>query len=127
MNVGDLRRNSGECQRGTREYTVVGSPKFAQVRQASPNVRMKARACFRHTPEPAAEILGMGRELVVGMASHDLSNAKTTILGVTPQAMSGLMGTNMRDFHLPLQSCNLVFQVLCGSHMPELASAQTTK
>ena len=35
MNVGDLRRNSGECQGGAREYGVVGSPKFARVRQTS--------------------------------------------------------------------------------------------
>ena len=36
MNVGDLRRNSGECQGGAREHGVVGSPKFARVRQTSP-------------------------------------------------------------------------------------------
>ena len=36
VNVGDLRRNSGECQGGTRGYTVAGSPKFAKVRQTSP-------------------------------------------------------------------------------------------
>ena len=35
MNVGDLRRNSGECQGGSREYGALGSPKFARVRQTS--------------------------------------------------------------------------------------------
>ena len=37
VNVGDLRRNSGECQGGSCEYGVVGAPKFARI-------RMKARA-----------------------------------------------------------------------------------
>ena len=33
VNVRDLRRNSGECQGGSREYSGVGSPKFAKLRQ----------------------------------------------------------------------------------------------
>ena len=36
VNVGNLRRNSGECQGGSREYGAVGSPNFAKVRQTSP-------------------------------------------------------------------------------------------
>ena len=36
VNVGDLRRNSGECHGGACEYGVVGSPKFAKVREGSP-------------------------------------------------------------------------------------------
>ena len=36
VNVGDLRRNSGECQGAYPEYEVVGSPKFAKLRHASP-------------------------------------------------------------------------------------------
>ena len=36
VNVGDLHRHSGECQEGSREYGVEGSPKFAKLRQASP-------------------------------------------------------------------------------------------
>ena len=35
MNVGDLRRNSGECQGDSHEYGVMGSPKFAKLRQSS--------------------------------------------------------------------------------------------
>ena len=35
MNVGDLRWNSGECQGGSREYGVVGSPEFARLHQSS--------------------------------------------------------------------------------------------
>ena len=35
MKVGDLRRNSGECQGGSHEYGVLGSPKFARLRQSS--------------------------------------------------------------------------------------------
>ena len=35
VNVGDLRRNSGECHEGAFEYGIVGSPNFAKVRQSS--------------------------------------------------------------------------------------------
>ena len=42
----DLRWNSGENQGGSREYGVVGSPRFAKV-------RMKARVCFWYTLELA--------------------------------------------------------------------------
>ena len=33
------------------------------------------------------------------MASHDLSNTKTKILGATPGAIPELRGTHMKDFH----------------------------
>ena len=36
VNVRDICRNSGECQAGSREYGVVGSPKLAKLRQVSP-------------------------------------------------------------------------------------------
>ena len=35
VNLGDLHRNSGECQGAYPEYDVVGSPKFAMLRQSS--------------------------------------------------------------------------------------------
>ena len=35
MNVGDLRRKSGECQGCSRECSDVGSPKFVKLRQSS--------------------------------------------------------------------------------------------
>ena len=35
VNVGDLRRHSGECHEGSREYGVEGSPNFAKLRQSS--------------------------------------------------------------------------------------------
>ena len=44
VNVGDLRRNSGECQGAYPGYDVVGSPKFAKLLQ-------KAHACCRYTLE----------------------------------------------------------------------------
>ena len=34
-NVEELCQNSGECQGGSREYGLVGSPKFAKLRQSS--------------------------------------------------------------------------------------------
>ena len=46
------------------------------------------------------------RNPIVGMrlASHDLCNVKTTILGATPGAIPELMGTHMKDFHVPMHS-----------------------
>ena len=38
------------------------------------------------------------------MASHDLSNTRTTILGATPGAIPGIEETHMKDFHLALHS-----------------------
>ena len=35
VNVGDLHRHSGECQEGSCEYGVEGSPNFARLRQSS--------------------------------------------------------------------------------------------
>ena len=35
VNVGDLHRHYGECQEGSREYGVEGSPNFAKLRQSS--------------------------------------------------------------------------------------------
>ena len=55
VNVGDLCRNSGECQARSRESGAQGSSKFAKVRQTSPGfakVRMKVHACFWYTLKP---------------------------------------------------------------------------
>ena len=35
VNVGDLHRNSCECQGGSREHVVAGSPNFVSLRQTS--------------------------------------------------------------------------------------------
>ena len=42
VNVGDLRRNSGECQGGSREHGVVDLPQSAKL-------RMKVHTCFWYT------------------------------------------------------------------------------
>ena len=56
VNVRDLRRNSGECQGGSREYGVVGSPKFARLRQSShEGARMlpvRSGTCLTIAPVP---------------------------------------------------------------------------
>ena len=44
-------------------------------------------------------ILGM-QTFILGMASHDLSNVSEQL----PERFSELMGTHMKDFHLPLHS-----------------------
>ena len=46
-------------------------------------------------------ILGMGNP-IVGMASHDLCNAKTTILGATPGAIPGIDGNPHGTFSFAL-------------------------
>ena len=38
VNVGDLHRNSGECHGRASECGVVGSPNFAKLRQALPEL-----------------------------------------------------------------------------------------
>ena len=50
VNVGDLRRNSGECLGVSCLYGLVGSLKFAKLRQS---LHMKLRACFWYTLELA--------------------------------------------------------------------------
>ena len=55
-------------------------------------------------------ILGI-RNSILGMAFQDLSNTKTKVLGATPERFPELIGTHMKDFHLPIGrtprgSCN---------------------
>ena len=48
-------------------------------------------------------ILGM-QNSILGLASHDLSNMKTTILRATPGAIPGIDGNPHERFHLTLHS-----------------------
>ena len=48
-------------------------------------------------------ILGI-RNSILGMASHDLNNMKTTILGATPGAIPGIDGNPHEGIQLPLDS-----------------------
>ena len=52
VNVRDLRRNSRQCQGGSRRYRVVGSSNFARLSQ-SLHEGAHARECFWYAVEPA--------------------------------------------------------------------------
>ena len=60
------------------------------------------------------------RNAILGMASRDLSNTKTTILGATPGAIPRIDGTHMKDFHLPLRSRSLFFENWGGPRAQDL-------
>ena len=51
------------------------------------------------------------RNSTLGMASHDLSNTKTTILGATPRAIPEWVGTHMKDLHLPQHSRSFFLKI----------------
>ena len=87
MNVGDLRWNSGECQGGSREHNVVGSPKFcdpAGLVQVSelpkcPKVLKGGwERCFRASG--------------ARVPKQSLARCETVFWGVSPGAIQGLHG-----------------------------------
>ena len=64
------------------------------------------------------QILGI-RDSILGMASHDLSNTKTTILRATPGAIPRIDGNPHGRLSLPLHSPSVFFQEMGGSHAQE--------
>ena len=48
---------------------------------------------------------------ILGMASHDLSNTKTTILGATLGAIPGIDFNHMKDFHLTMHSRSIFSKI----------------
>ena len=72
-----------------------GPPQFQEKRSRSEKAILGALGAFRGILGAALGvqkiILGM-RNPILGMASHNLSNSKTTILGATPGAISGIDG-----------------------------------
>ena len=90
------------------EYSGArGPPQFQEKRSRSEKAILGAlgefRAILGATLGVQKIMLGM-RNPVLGMASRDLCNAKTTVLGATPKRFPELMGTHMKDFHLPMHS-----------------------
>ena len=82
-----------------------GPPQFQEKRSRSEKAILGALGEFRGilgaTLGIRNSILGI-RNSILGMASHDLSNTKTTILGATPGAIPGIDGNHMKDFHLSI-------------------------
>ena len=77
---------------GGRFSEAWGPPQFQEKRPRSEKAILGALGAFRDILGAALGaqkiILGM-RNPILGMASHDLCSAKTTILGATPRAIPG--------------------------------------
>ena len=78
-----------------------GPPQFQEKRSRSEKAILGALGEFRGILGAALgiqnSILGI-RNSILGMASHDLSNTKTTILGATPGAIPGIDGNTHEGF-----------------------------
>ena len=78
-----------------------GPPQFQEKRSRSEKAILGALREFRGILGAAlgirTSILGI-RNSILGMASHDLSNTKTTILGATPGAIPGIDGNPHERF-----------------------------
>ena len=78
-----------------------GPPQFQKIRSRSEKAILGALGAFRGilgaTLGIRNSILGI-RNSILGMASHDLSNTKTTILGATPGAIPGIYGNPNERF-----------------------------
>ena len=78
-----------------------GPPQFQEKRSRSEKAILGALREFRGilgaTLGIRNSILGI-RNSILGMASHDLSNMKTTILGATPGAIPGIHGNPHEKF-----------------------------
>ena len=57
---------------------------------------------------------------ILGMASHDLSNTKTTILGATPGAIPGIFGSPLERFSFAPPFSELFFENWGGPRAQEL-------
>ena len=69
-----------------RRSEAWGPPQFQEKRSRSEKAILGALGAFRGI---LGATLGI-RNSILGMASHDLSNTKTTILGATPGAFPGI-------------------------------------
>ena len=91
-----------------------GPPQFQEKRSWSERAILGALGQFRGILGASLGvqkiILGV-RNSILGMASHDLSNTKTTILGAAPGAILGIEGTHMKDFNLPLHSWSVLLRI----------------
>ena len=80
---------------------VWGPPQFQEKRSRREKAILGALGEFRGilgaTLGIRNSVLGI-RNSILGMASHDLSNTKTTILGATPGAIPGIDGNPHERF-----------------------------
>ena len=105
-----------------------GPPQFQEKRSRSEKAILGALGEFWGILGAALEIpkliLGM-QNSILGMASHDLSNTKITILGATPGAIPGIDGhPHQKDFHLPMHSRSVSLRIgVAPVHQPNSLTA----
>ena len=92
-----------------------GPPQFQEKRSRSEKAILGALGEFRGIPGAALgignSILGI-RNSILGMASHDLINTKTTILGATLGAIPGIAANPPERFSFAPAFSELFFQEL---------------
>ena len=64
---------------------------------------------------------------ILGMASHDLCNAKTRILGATPGAIPGIDGNPHGRFSFAHAFSERFFKIWGGPRAPDISNAPPTK
>ena len=109
MPQGALKAIEGLCRMGLEETFSMseawGPPQFQEKRSRSEKAILRALGAFRGvlgaTLGIRNSILGI-RNSILGMASHDLSNMKTTILGATPGAIPEIDGNPHEGFSFAL-------------------------
>ena len=101
----------------------LGPPQFQEKRSRSEKAILGALGEFRGILGAALgirnSILGI-RNSILGMASHDLSNTKTTILGATPGAILGIDGNSHERFSFAPAFSERFFKNWGGPRSPEL-------
>ena len=101
-----------------------GPPQFQEKRSRSERAILGALGEFRGILGAALgignPILGI-RNSILGMASHDLSNTKTTILGVTPGALPGSGGNPNERFSFAPPFSELFFENWGGPRAQDIS------
>ena len=106
----------------TKRSEARGPPQLQEKRSRSERAILGALGEFRGILGAALIlqelILGI-RNSILGMASHDLSNTKTTILGATPGAIPGIDGNTHERNSFALAFSERFFKNWGGSREPE--------
>ena len=104
-----------------------GPPQFQEKRSRSDKAILGALGEFRGILGAALgmrnSILGI-RNSILGMASRDLSNTKTAILGATPGAIPGIDGNPHEIFSFAHAFSEVFFKNWGGPRAPEINSGK---
>ena len=97
-----------------------GPPHFQEKRSRSEKAILGALGEFRGILRAALRM----RNSILGMASHDLSNTKTTILGATPGAILRIDGNPRERFSFAPAFSERFFKNWGGPRAPEILLSQ---